>query len=60
MQQDAAERSCRAHGLDKTIPSGQQAGLSWRPPRLAAPRRWLRRSLLLLGPLIVAIIGGYF
>ncbi len=59
MQQDAAERSRRAHGLDKTIPSGQQAEPSWRPPRLAAPSRWLRRFLLFLGPLVVAIVGGY-
>jgi membrane fusion protein (multidrug efflux system) len=60
MQQDATERPRRIGGLDKKVPSSQQAEPNWRPPRLAAPRRWLRRFLLLLGPLVVAIVGGYF
>src|SRR3546814_11295372 len=40
-------------------PSGNEAGPGRDAPR-PAPRRWLRRFLLFLGPLVVAIVGGYF
>ena len=38
-------------------------GTALAEPRRASPerrRRWLRRALLLLGPALVAIVGGYF
>ncbi len=63
MQQEASEQPRRAQGPDQTspdAPSGEDAGPGRATPRPAAPRRWLRRFLLLLGPLVVAIVGGYF
>src|SRR3546814_7846394 len=61
MQQEAAEQP-RPLGPDERspgAPSGNDAGPGRDAPR-PAPRRWLRRFLLLLGPVVVAIVGGYF
>ena len=40
--------------------SRDDAGPGRDAPGPASRRRWLRRFLLLLGPLVVAIVGGYF
>src|SRR3546814_16848353 len=61
MQQEASEQP-RPQGPDERspgAPSGNDAGPGRDAPR-PAPRRWLRRFLLLLGPPAVAIVGGYF
>src|SRR3546814_16678330 len=61
MQQEASEQP-RPQGPDERspgAPSGNDAGPGRDAPR-PAPRRWLRRFLLLLVPLVVAIVGGYF
>lgn len=62
MQQEPSERPRDAQGPDQSPPdvrSGEDAGPGRDIPRPARPRRWLRRSLLLLGPLVVAVVGGY-
>ncbi|MGD9601803.1 MAG: HlyD family secretion protein [Gammaproteobacteria bacterium] len=62
MQQEASERPRGAHGPDQTspdAPSGEDAGPGRDTPRPAGLRRWLRRFLLLLGPVAVGVVGGY-
>ena len=62
MQQEASERPRGAHGPDQTSPDaprGRTPGRAGTPPDRPAPRRWLRRFLLLLGPVAVVVVGGY-
>lgn len=63
MQQGTSDEPGRAPGPDESLPdapSGEGTGPEGGSPSPPRRRRWLRRSLLLLGPLAVAAVGGYF
>ncbi len=61
MQQATADQSGNAAGQGETPPAPPTAADPAPESDRATPgRRWLRRSLMLIGPLAVAVVGGYF